>query len=90
MAIFKINFRLGTRGEKPCFGNSGFRKKIWGGPTWMYLWPETANLRQWMMCVCEDTVYASFSAIYKSKQIMVETFATMEKGCLQSGGKQTK
>lgn len=49
------------------------------------LWPEIANLWQWLLCVCEDTVYASFSAIYKSKQIMVETFATMEKGCLQSG-----
>lgn len=45
----------------------------------MNLWPEIVNLRRWMMCVCEDAVYSRLSAIYKLKQIMVETFATMEK-----------
>lgn len=42
-------------------------------------------------CACVRTLFIlALLAIYKLKQIIVETFATMEKGCLQSGRKQTK
>lgn len=42
-------------------------------------------------CACVRTLFIlALLVIYKLKQIIVETFATMEKGCLQSGRKQTK
>lgn len=78
---------LGERAQEdkdPAFVNSASTKKA------QRVISDSSSLAA-QECACVRTLFIlALLPIYKLKQIVVETFATMEKGCLQSGRKQTK
>lgn len=73
--------RKGTSRLEPCFCVSGFTEKEWRAGPLLNLSGRSSSVVQ--KCACVRALFIlALLVIYKLKQIIVETFATMEKGCL--------
>lgn len=78
--------RKRSRRQEPCFWSSGSTKKTPRSGPLPNLWLETSSSLAVHECACVRTLFIlALLAIYKLKQITVETFASVEKGVYKAG-----